>query len=188
MLLLLLLIFIFYLFICSLWLLNAILLHYKKLNIAYKNLYIYIYISKNWSVAFIVALLQLSHISLYIIIFFLSNFPIIVFNIYFFNIFTFSTFLPSLPFHLSTTSPAFLPPLPFHLPTTLYINIILPFFLHLPLFLSFLIRTLYYKFVTISSILFIVLPHNKKALSLNVLLDFLFFLHLWFKLIKFYIL
>ena len=71
-------------------------------------------ISKNWSVAFIVATLQLSHISVHVIIFFLSNFPIIVFNIY-----TSPTILPHLPFHLPSTSPTFLSSLPFHLPTTL---------------------------------------------------------------------
>ena len=99
-------------------------------------IYIYIYISKSWSIAFIVATLQMSHISIHVIIFFLSNFPIIFFNIYFFNIYTFSTFLPSLLFYLPTTSPTFLSPLPFHLFTTLYINIILPLSLHIPLFLS----------------------------------------------------
>ena len=69
-------------------------------------------------------------------------FPIIVFNIYFFNIYTSPTFFSPLPFHLLITSSIFLPPLYFHLPTTLYINIILPLSLHLPLFLSLLIHTL----------------------------------------------
>ena len=42
---------------------------------------------------------------------------------------------------LPTTSPTFFPPFPFHLPTTLYINIVFPLSLHLPLFFSFLIHT-----------------------------------------------
>ena len=68
-------------------------------------------------------------------------FPIIVFKIYLFNIYTSPTFLSHLSFHLPIIS-IFLPPLPFHLPTTIYINIILPLSLHLPLFLFFLIYTL----------------------------------------------
>ena len=79
---------------------------------------------------------------LHVNIFFLSNFHIIVFNIYFLNIYTSPTFLFPLPFHLPITSPIFLPPLHFYLPTTLYINIIFSLSLHLPLFLSFLIHTL----------------------------------------------
>ena len=105
--------------------------------------------------------------------FFLSNFPII-FLTFFFNIYIFSTFLPSLPFHLPTTSPTFLRPLPSHLLTTLYINIILPLSLHLPLFLSLLIHTLYYKFVTISSILCIIFLTIER-LSLSLSLKFFFF-------------
>ena len=93
--------------------------------------------------------------------FFLPNFPIIVFNIYFFNIYTSSTFFSPLPFHLPTTS-IFLSPLPFHLPITLYINIIFPLSLHLSLFFSLLIAPFYYKFVTISSILCIVFSQKKK--------------------------
>ena len=88
---------------------------------------------------------------------FLSNFPIIVFNIYFlfyFNIYTFSNFSPFLPFHLSTT---------------LYINIILLLSLHLPLFCLFLFTLSYYKFVTIYFILCIVFSHKKRfSLSLSL--------------------
>ena len=129
----------------TLIILNVILSIYLSIYLSLSlslSLYIYIYISKSWNITFIDATLQLSHISVYVIIFFLFNFPIIVFNIYFFNIYTSSTFLPPLPCHLPTTSSAFLPPLPFYLPTTLYINIILPLFLHLHLFLSLLIHTL----------------------------------------------
>ena len=57
-------------------------------------------------------------------------------------IYTSPTFLFPLPFHLPTIFSIFLPPLPFHLPTTLYVNIILPLFLHLLLFFSLLIHTL----------------------------------------------
>ena len=75
---------------------------------------------------------------------------------------------------------SFLPPLPFHLPTILYINIVLPLSLHLPLFCLFLFTPSYYKFVTISSILCIVFPHKKKvhsfSLFLNFLVDFFIFL------------
>ena len=122
-------------------------------------------------------MLQLNHISAHIIIFFISNFPISFFNIYFFNIYT---------------SPTFFPPLHFHLPTTLYINIILPLSLHLPFFCPFLFTPSYYKFITISYILCIDFLHkNRFSLSLSLsifLMDFLFFLHLCFRLIIFYIL
>ena len=65
----------------------------------------------------------LSSFRVFFLFSFLSNFPIIVFNIYFFNIYPSSTFISPLPFHLSTTSSIFLPPLPFHLPATLYIKV-----------------------------------------------------------------
>ena len=100
---------------------------------------------------------------------FFSNFLIIFFNIYFFNIYTSPTFLSLLPFHLPTTSSIFFPPLPFHLPTTLYINIIFPLSLHLPLFCLFLFTFSYYKFITISSILCIVFPSQKKKVPLRTL-------------------
>ena len=59
---------------------------------------------------------------------FLSNFPIIVFNIYFlfyFNIYTFSTLTFSSPHYLLHKYYSF----SFHLPTTFYINIILLLFI-----------------------------------------------------------
>ena len=159
---------------------------------------IYFYISKSWSVTFIVATLQLSYISVHIIIIFLSNFPIIFFL-------TFTLFLKKYIFSLSPTSfypylfifplsttlyinILFISPLPFtlpfHLPTTLYINIIL----HLPFFFfffcPFLFTTSYYKFVILSSIFYNLFPHKKKrfplspppSLSLNFLVDFFIFL------------
>ena len=59
-------------------------------------------------------------------------------------------------------------------------------------FYLFLFTPSYYKFVTISFILCIVFPHKKKkgslSLSLNFLVDFFFPLHLYFRLIIFYIL
>ena len=87
---------------------------------------------------------------------FLSNFPIIDFNIYFlfyFNIYTFSNISPPLPFHLSTT---------------LYINILLLLSLHLTLLCLFLFTLSYYKFVTIYSILCMVFSHKKGSLSLSL--------------------
>ena len=123
----------------------------------------------------------------HVIIFFISNFPIIVFNINFLNIYISLTFLLPLPFHLPTTSPTFLPPLSFHLPITLYINIILPLSIHLHLLCLFLFIPSYYKFVTTSSILCIVFPHKKCSLSHNFFVDFFlkFFLQLYFRLIFF---
>ena len=130
--------------------------------------------------------------------FFLSNFLIIVFNIFFiFNIYHSPTFLSPLPFHLPTTSLIFLLSylLISSLPSTLISLFLFPFiFLY---FCLFLFTPFYYKFVTISFILFIVFPHQKKVLSLSPSLSlslsnffggfFLFFLHLYFRLIIFYI-
>ena len=77
----------------------------------------------------------------------------------------------------------FISPLPF----TLISFFIFPFIFY---FCLFLFTPFYYKFVTIFSILFIVFSHNKKdSLSLsNFWWIFLFFLHICFKLIIFYIL
>ena len=102
-------------------------------------------------------MLQLSHISVHhLIINFISNCPIIVFNtnfLFYFYIYTFSNLSP---------------PLPFYLPTTLYINIIHLLSLHLPLFCLFLFTLSYYKFVTIYSIICMVFSHKKKVLSLSL--------------------
>ena len=72
---------------------------------------------------------------------FLSNFLIIVFNIYFlfyFNIYTFSNRSPPLPFHLHYPLYKYYPS-SFHLSTTFYINILLLLLLslHRPLFCLF---------------------------------------------------
>ena len=149
------------------------------MNVIPLQIYIYIYIiyiSKSWSVTFIVATLQLSHISVHVIIFYLFNFPIIVFNINFFIIFTLLQPL-SLPY-------LFISPLP---------STLISFFLFSFIFLYFclfLFTTSYYKFVTNSSILCIVFPHKKMvlslSLSLNFLVDFLFFLYLYVRLIIFF--
>ena len=112
----------------------------------YIYIYIYIFISKNWSVTFIVVMLLLSYISVHAIILFLFRFSIIFFNIY-------SFFFKYL---------YFLPLLPFHLPTTFYFNITLHLSLHLPLFCLFLFTPFHYKFAVLSSILYIVFPHQKK--------------------------
>ena len=134
----------------------------------------------------------MTHISVHVIIIFLFNFPIyIFFNIYsFFKIFTlFPTFFYPLPFHSSpyyplpsTLTSLFISPLPFtlsiHLPTTHYLNIILHLSLHLHLFFGpLLFTTSYYKFVILSSILYIFFPKKKRfslSLSLNFLVDFFF--------------
>ena len=125
----------------------------------YKSIYIYIYISKSWSVAFIVATLQLSHINVHVIIFYLFNFLIIVFNIYLFLIFTLLQ-----PFSLPYL---FISPLP----STLISFTLFPFiFLY---FCLFLFTPSNYKFVTISSILHIAIPHkNRLFLSLSLSLNF----------------
>ena len=122
----------------------------------------------------------------------------------FFNIYTSPTFLSPLPFHLPTTSSILLPPLRFHLSPYLFISplpsTLISFFLFPFIFLYFclfLFTHFYYKFFTIYSILCIVFPHKKKRFPLSPSLSlskffggflFLFFLHLYFRLIIFYIL
>ena len=123
----------FFFFFGSFLLLNVILLCYKNL-----------YISKSWSIIFIITALQLSHISIHVIITFVSNFPIIFLTFTFFykNNYTFSNLFPSFTFSsplspLSSTlillfifpfiffyfvSSSF-PSLPFHLLITLHLNI-----------------------------------------------------------------
>ena len=132
-------------------------------------------------------MLQLSHISIHVIIVFLSNFPIIFF-------FPFTHFLKKIFTLAPTPSPTFSSPhyplpstlisffisplpftLPFHLPTTFYLNITLRLSLHLPFFCHFLFTTSYYKFIIISSILYIFFPHKKGFLSLSLSLS----LNLW---------
>ena len=139
-------------------------------------------------------MLQLSHINVHVIIlfFFNTNFSIIVYNI-FFLIFTllqpFS--LPHLFIYSLLLQPFSLPylfisPLPFKLISLFLFPLI---FLY---FCFFLFTPFYYKFVTISSILCIIFPHKKRlSLSLSQFFGgflFLFFLHLLFRLIIFYIL
>ena len=122
----------------------------------------YPYISKSWSVVFIITAFQLSHVGVHLIIIFISNFPIIVFNIYFFKNLHF--FQPS-------------PSLTFSSLSYLYINIILSLSLHHPLFCLFLFTPFYYKFVTIHSILCIFFSHKKRfSLSLSLALNFWVFI------------
>ena len=109
----------------------------------------------------------MSHISVHLIINFLSNFPLIFFNtnfLFYFNIYTFSNLSPVLPFYL---------------PITLHINIILLLSFCLLLFCLFLFTLSYSKFVTIYSILCMVFSHKKKVLSLSLSLNFSmnFFIH-----------
>ena len=153
------------------------------------HIHLYLYISKSWSVAFIVVMFQLSHISIHVIIILLFNFPIIFFltfthflkNIYtFFNIFISLTF----------SSPHY--PLPYFfispLPSTL-----ISLFVFLFIFLSFFVLSYSQPFtinLSLSSIFYILFPHKKKKvlfLSLSIFLVdfyFLFFLHLCFRLIN----
>ena len=140
------------------------------------HIHLYLYISKSWSVAFIVVMFQLSHISIHVIIILLFNFPIIFFltfthflkNIYtFFNIFISLTF--------SSPHYPFISPLPFtllfYLPTTLYLNITLRLSLHLPFFFCpFLFTTFYYKFITLFHFLH-TFPSQKKKGSLSLSLS-----------------
>ena len=131
-------------------------------------------------------MLQLSHISVHVIIFFLFNFPIIVFNI-FFLIFTFLQhfFFPYLFISPILLQPFSLPYLfisslllqPFSLPY-LFISPLpstlisfFPFLFIFHYFCLFLFTPFYYKFVTISSILCIVFSHKKKVLSLSLFLS-----------------
>ena len=119
-------------------------------------------------------MLQLYHINIHVIIFFLSNFPIIVFNIYFFLIFIFLQLFsfPYIFISLLLLQPFSLPylfisPLPSKLISLIFL---FPFiFLY---FCLFLFTPSYYKFVAISSILCIVFPHNKNIVSLSFSLIF----------------
>ena len=127
---------------------------------------LYLYISKSWTIVFIIVTLQLSYIS--VIISFLSNFPIIVFNI-FFLIFT---LLQPFSFPYLFISPLLLQPfsLPYLFISPLPFKLI-SFFLYPFIFLYFclfLFTPSYYKFVDISSILCVVFPHNKNVVSLSL--------------------
>ena len=132
--------------------------------------FIYLYISKSWSIEFIVATLQLSHISIHVIIFFLlflTNSSIIVFNIFFLIFTLLQPF--SLPYRfISPLLQSFSLPYLFisPLPSTFISFFLFPFiFLY---FCLFLFTPSYYKFVTIYSILCIVFPHKKKRFSLSL--------------------
>ena len=124
----------------------------------------------------------MSHISVYVIIFFLSNFPIIVFNIFFFLIFT---LLQLFSFPYLFISPLLLQPfsLPYLFISPLPFKLI-SFFLYPFIFLYFclfLFTPSYYKFVTISSILCVVFPHNKNVVSLSLSLSLSHFWRFFFK-------
>ena len=130
-------------------------------------------ISKSWSVAFIVTMLQFNHISVHVIIFFLFNFSIIVLTFIYFLIFT---LLQLFSLHYLFIYPLLLLPFSlldlfiFSLPSTLISFFLFPLiFLY---FCLFLFTPSYYKFVTIfTSILCIVFPLKKKkrgSLSLSL--------------------
>ena len=110
-----------------------------------------LYISKSWSIVFIIVTLLLSHISGHIIHQFLT------FSLIFFFNFFFLLLISQLNVILSLT---FLPFLSFHLPTTNYLNITFPQSFYLPLFLAFSYSPSYYKFTILNFILYIVFPHT----------------------------
>ena len=114
-------------------------------------------------------MLQLSHISVYVIIILLFNFPIIFFNIY-------SFFKKYLHFLQHFYIPYFfISPLPS--------TIISPFiflFIFLFFFCSFLFTTFYYKFITLFHSLHTFPSQTKKkgfslSRSLNFVVDFFYF-------------
>ena len=111
-------------------------------------------------------------------------FPIFLYFLFLFFIFTY--FLK-----IFTLSSTILLLLPFHLSTTLYFNIVIHLSLHLPLFVFSYPFTFTIN-LSLFSILCIFFSHKKVFffslslfLSLNVLLDFYFLLHLRFRLINF---
>ena len=111
----------------------------------------------------------MSHINVHIIfIFIFYNYSFFKY-LYFVHPFSFSYFFISL--------------LPFYFNITLYIS------LHLSLSCLLLFTLFYNKFVILSSVFCIVFRHKKViSLSHNFLVDFLFLLHLYFRLINFCIL
>ena len=149
---------------------------YELHNIWY--IHLYLYISKSWSVAFIVVMFQLSHISVHVIIILLFNFPIIfflTFTHFLKNIYTFFNIYISLTF----SSPHY--PLPYFFISPLPSTIISPFiflFIFLFFFCSFLFTTFYYKFITLPFFTHFSLTKKGFSLSrsLNFLVDFFIFL------------
>ena len=124
-------------------------------------------------------MLQLSHISIHVIIIFLFNFPIIFFNIYSFFKYLHFLQLFSIPY-------LFISLLPFT-----FISLFIFPFIFFFFFCLFLFTLSYYKFVTLfHSLHTFPSPKKKKKvlfLSLSIFLVdfyFLFFLHLCFRLIN----
>ena len=89
-----------------------------------------------------------------------------------------------------TLSPTFLILFTFSSPQTFYLDITLPLSFYLPLFCFFLLSSSQYKFVIHPFILYIIFSHKKVVISYSFSYGFLFlfFLHLYFSLIKFCIL
>ena len=91
------------------------------------NIYIYIYISKNWNIIFIIITLRLSHISGHIVQLFLA------FSLFFLIIFLLINLSPY-NYHSSNISQFLL----FYLSTTLYISLTIHPSLHIPFILTLL--------------------------------------------------
>ena len=150
-----------------------------------------IYNSKTWSVAFIVTK---SHQRSRHYLFFFSFFNQFFYNCFWHLFFLIFTLLQTFSFPYLFIFPLLLQsfslPYLFNSPPS---SKLISFFLFPLIFLYFrffLFTPFYYKFIAISSILYILFPHNKKVLSLSLkfLVGFLFFLHICFRLIIFYIL
>ena len=127
------------------------------------------YLSKNWSVKFIVTTLLLNHISSHITYLFSIIFLLFFDSFYLFiNVvvygYIFSNFPPSL--------------LPFHLPTTININITFPLSLHLPFILTILIPHNLTINLLISFTLYIF--YHTKRLLLSLFLVFFFSFGIFF--------
>ena len=112
---------------------------------------IYLYIFKSWSIAFIVTIFLLSHISSHII------HP---FSTFFFNSFFFLLLISQLIVILSPTY---------------YYTFSFPNSFYLPYFLLFLFPSSYYKFTILSLILHIVFSLTKSYFPLFLFLKILFF-------------
>ena len=118
-------------------------------NFSSITLLIYLYLSKSWSISFLVTMFLLSHIiHLFSIFSLIFNFFFLIFQLF---VILFLTFL------LSFT---------FSSPTTNYLNITFPLSLYFPLFLFFLFSSSYYKFTILFSILLMVFSHTKCSFSL----------------------
>ena len=119
-------------------------------------MHIYIYISKSWSITFIVATLLLRHISSHVT-HLLPTLSLSLSQLFFFLLifltycYTFSNIFPSL--------------LPFHFPTTNYLISLFFYPFNFLYFWLFLFSSSYYKFPILSHIRCIVFSHIKCCFS-----------------------